>query len=677
MIVNRLSQETSPYLLQHQHNPVHWYPWSEEAFADAKRLDRPILLSIGYAACHWCHVMAHESFEDQATARLLNDGFVSIKLDREERPDIDRIYMQALQALGEQGGWPLTMFLTPDREPFWGGTYFPPEPRYGRPSFTQVLIQISRIWQHERHKISQNTQAIMTALRQMPAGAQDRIPTAMELSAQTQTILRAIDMQAGGIKGAPKFPQAPVFSFLWEAHLRSHEPLSAEALTTTLQAMSQGGIYDHLGGGLARYATDAQWLVPHFEKMLYDNAQFVGMLARAFLRQANPLYRQRAEETVAFMLEDMRSSEGCFTTSFDADSEGEEGKYYVWTEAEIRSALDSDTADLFCAAYDVTPRGNWEGKTILNRSSHPALSDAATEVRLAAARQILLAIRRKREPPAHDDKVLTDWNGIAIAALAEAAFAFRQPAWLNAAAQAFDRLLALMWRDGQLFHSHRAGRTQHLAMSDDYAALIHAGLTLHGLTARARLLDAAQSLVKSFEISHWDEAGGFFQTAKTGADVPVRLKTADDDVMPSANALMVGSYGRLYHSTGEQGHMDRARSVISAFSASAMRNPFSAPALLKAVYQHTDPLQLVLVSDTNAAASPLLARAVAVTGLDCAILMIRADQPLPPSHPAAGKQSIDGRATLYICRGQTCASPATTTEEVDAALDLLGLKIPG
>ena len=351
---NRLSLETSPYLLQHKDNPVHWMGWSEQALQEAKDRDQPILLSVGYAACHWCHVMAHESFEDPVTAGLMNQNFINIKVDREERPDIDRIYMAALHSLGEQGGWPLTMFLTPDALPFWGGTYFPPETKYGRPSFRHVLTEISRIWQQERSKVTHNAEAISAALQQPRYEASPNQLSTTEIYQAADVIINATDPHYGGLKGAPKFPQAPIFTFLWEVYLRSRNEKARDAVLTTLTQISNGGIYDHLAGGIARYSTDHKWLAPHFEKMLYDNAQYVSLLTRAWLKTENPLYATRIEHTIEFVLREMTGESGCFTSSYDADSEGEEGKYYVWSQAEIEKLLAPDEFEIFQAAYDVT-----------------------------------------------------------------------------------------------------------------------------------------------------------------------------------------------------------------------------------------------------------------------------------------------------------------------------------
>src|SRR5262245_38777490 len=436
---NRLGRETSPYLLQHQENPVHWWAWGPEALAEAKRTGKPILLSVGYAACHWCHVMAHESFEDDETARVMNDLFVNIKVDREERPDVDAIYMAALHELGEHGGWPLTMFLTSDAEPFWGGTYFPKEARYGRPAFVAVLKEIARVYREEQGKVRQNADALKGRLApKFDESGPDAIPGDAALADLARRLLQLVDPTHGGIRGAPKFPQAQFFNFLWSAGLRYGLPNPLEAVELTLTHIAQGGIYDHLGGGFARYSVDERWLVPHFEKMLYDNALLLELMTDVWRETKLPLLEMRARETVEWLLREMVTKEGGFASSLDADSEGEEGKFYVWSIAEIEDVLGPEDAKIFAEVYDVTPEGNFEGHSILNRINSLERTDEATGARLTLMREKLLARRASRVRPGFDDKLLADWNGLAIAALAKAADAFDRPDWLAAAERAFD-----------------------------------------------------------------------------------------------------------------------------------------------------------------------------------------------------------------------------------------------
>ncbi|MFQ5959315.1 MAG: thioredoxin domain-containing protein, partial [Alphaproteobacteria bacterium] len=407
---NRLGGETSPYLLQHRDNPVHWQPWDERAFAEAKRHDKPVLLSIGYAACHWCHVMAHESFEDAQTAALMNELFVNIKVDREERPDLDAIYQTALALLGQHGGWPLTMFLTPEGEPFWGGTYFPPSGRYGRPGFQDVLRAVHKVYTSEPEKVEKNRAALVEALQALSRKeAGGAIPLALG-DQVAELLLQEVDPVWGGIGGAPKFPQTMVLELLWRAYKRGAGAAMRDAVLLSARRICEGGIYDHLGGGFARYAVDERWLVPHFEKMLYDNALILELLAHLWQETGDALFKNRTEETVAWVLREMAAPDGGFASAYDADSEGEEGRFYTWSADEIDRLLGPDAA-AFKAVYDVGAQGNWEGRNILHRNAAPA--DAAIdEAQLAAMRAVLFRARAERVPPACDDKVLADWNGL-------------------------------------------------------------------------------------------------------------------------------------------------------------------------------------------------------------------------------------------------------------------------
>jgi uncharacterized protein len=671
---NRLSLETSPYLLQHKDNPVHWMGWSEQALQEARDRDQPILLSVGYAACHWCHVMAHESFEDPVTADLMNQNFINIKVDREERPDIDRIYMAALHSLGEQGGWPLTMFLTPDALPFWGGTYFPPETKYGRPGFRHVLTEISRIWQQERYKVTQNAEAISAALQQPRYAASPTQLSTAEIYQAAEVIISATDPQYGGLKGAPKFPQSPVFSFLWEAFLRTRNERARDAVLTTLTQISNGGIYDHLAGGIARYSTDHKWLAPHFEKMLYDNAQYVTLLTRAWLKTEDPLYATRIEHTIEFVLREMTNENGCFTSSYDADSEGEEGKYYVWSQAEIKKLLAPNEFEIFQAAYDVTESGNWERHTILNRTHDKTPDTPENEKVLASARAKLWNVRSKRIPPQHDDKILADWNGLFISALAEASLVFGNKAWASAATKAFSENLNLFWKDNRLLHSHRAGSTRHEGTADDYANLITATLALHALTGGLQYIAKAQELTAALEDNHLDTVeGGFYHASQKQTQLPIKSRTVEDDATPNANSVMIRNYIGLYYLTGNDKFRIKAEEVTEAFSSTARSNPFATPGLLKNALLLQDTIQLVLTNDTNPAKSEMLLLALKHTGMDATIHVTGANSNLPENHPAYGKTIINDTPTLYICRGMTCANPATNPAETLSALHLLGI----
>lgn len=668
---NLLGRETSPYLLQHAHNPVHWRPWGEAAFAEAKARDVPILLSVGYAACHWCHVMAHESFEDAATAAVMNELFVSVKVDREERPDVDQIYMNALHLMGEQGGWPLTMFLTPDGQPFWGGTYFPVESRYGRPGFKDLLRGISAAWKEKRDQVTQNVTTLREALQARETSSPGGLVDAPVLDRIAHHFAGMFDGIHGGLRGAPKFPQPSILELLWRAYVRSKRKPEAAALRNavivTLDRMSQGGIYDHLGGGFARYSTDAMWLVPHFEKMLYDNAQLIEVLTLVWQETKSPLYEARVAETIEWLKREMMAEGGAFAATLDADSEGEEGKFYVWTEAEIDRLLGAE-ARAFKDAYDVRPDGNWEGHTILNRSKTMLLGDAAHEAQLAKARQILFEARAKRVPPGRDDKVLADWNGLMIAAVARAGFVFGRADWIALAAQAFTGILTHVRapegeRDaGRLRHSFRQGRAQHVAMLDDYANMARAAVALYEVTGAGHYLERAEQLVAEVDRWYWDSAGGgYFFTASDASTLITRTKTAHDAATPSGNGVMAETLARLYMLTGKTAYRDRAEAVIRAFSGELNQNFFPLATLLNAADFLANPLQIATVGRIADAATEGLLRAIATTTSlpNLVLQIVPPGADLPSNHPAHGKGALGGKPTVYICEGPVCSPPLT------------------
>jgi len=661
MAENRLRDETSPYLLQHKDNPVDWQPWGAEALAAAKAQDKPILLSVGYAACHWCHVMAHESFENPEIAALMNERFVNIKVDREERPDIDAIYMNALALMGEHGGWPLTMFLTPDGEPFWGGTYFPPEPRWGRPSFPQVLTSIAAAYRDKREDIAKNVAALREGLQRLgrPERGGDIAPDLFDRVAER--LLREVDPLNGGIGTAPKFPQCGIFELLWRAWKRTRQPPYRDAVLRTLTTISQGGIYDHLGGGYARYATDARWLVPHFEKMLYDNAELISLLALVWQETRDPLYAQRAAETVGWLEREMTHPQGGFYSSLDADSEHEEGKFYVWSEAEIDAVL-GERAALFKRFYDVTSGGNWEGHNILNRLAHPGLADAATESELARCRDLLLQARAARVRPGLDDKILADWNGLMIAALAEAGLTFERPGWVGLAERAFAFVRGKMaGPDGRLRHSWREGEARHPASVDDYANLCRAALALHEATFDPAYLEQARSWVAVLDRHHRDAAGGgYFFAADDTQDLIARVKTAADAAVPSGNGTMVGVLTRLALLTGENEYRRCAEAVIEAFSGELGRNFFPLATLINNAELAAKPVQIVLVGRRGDPGFAALRRAVYEVSLpNRIVLAVAPDEALPPAHPAFGKGLVGGRPAAYVCEGPVCSLPLT------------------
>ena len=670
MSENLLGAESSPYLLQHQNNPVHWRPWGAEALAEAKTADKPILLSVGYSACHWCHVMAHESFEDGETAALMNELFVNIKVDREERPDLDTIYQRALALMGQQGGWPLTMFLTPDGEPFWGGTYFPLEPRFGRPGFKEVLRLIEQTYRGDHDKVDKNRTSLVEALRGLAESKPGEALTDAQTENMARALLREVDGRHGGIGGAPKFPQCGMLELLWRSYRRTGSRLMKTAVVLTMERMAQGGIYDHLGGGFARYSTDERWLAPHFEKMLYDNAQLLDLLCHVWQDTGEPLFAARAAETVGWTLREMRTGEGAFASALDADSEGEEGKFYVWDEAEIDAALGADSA-FFKAVYDVTAGGNWEGKTILNRLSAPQTDEAIDEARLARLRTVLFEIRAPRPRPGWDDKVLADWNALMIAALANASMVFGEPEWLAAARVAFDYVAGDMAQGARLRHSARHGRSKEVEFLDDYAEMARAALMLAEVTGEDAYLERARGWVSILDAHYWDDAGGGYFYVPDDAEIGItRTKTAHDAATPAGNGTMVGVLARLYFLTGEAAYRERAEALVKAFSGELERNFAPLATLANGSELLRRAVQIVVVGARQAAETGALLDAVFATSLPNRVLsVLEPGAALPAGHPAADKGLHEGRATAYVCVGPVCSLPLTEAAGLRAALD--------
>jgi uncharacterized protein YyaL (SSP411 family) len=668
MLRNILDQETSPYLLQHKDNPVFWQPWGAAALDLAQELGRPILLSVGYAACHWCHVMAHESFENPDIAALMNELFINVKVDREERPDIDALYMMALGLMNQPGGWPLTLFLTPRGAPFWGGTYFPPVSGYGRPGFADVLRQVHKAYHAERDNVARNAAAITTALNAQGARPGDLPGDLLESAASD--LLALVDKTHGGLQGAPKFPQPASFELLWRAFLRSGKAALAEAVELTLSRMAQGGIYDHLGGGFARYAVDHLWLVPHFEKMLYDNAQLIELMTLVWQHNRSPLLKTRVYESVRWLFAEMTAEGGAFAASLDADSDGEEGKFYVWSEAEIDAVL-GENAAFFKKIYGVTSHGNWEGKNILTRMDSPALLEPDQEAALLEARAALLEARARRVRPGWDDKILADWNGLTIAALANAGAAFGEPDWIAAAARAFRFIATAMTSpDGRLLHSYRAGRARHSALLDDYANLCHAALCLHDVTGDKTYIDQCLAWARLVE-RHYGDApnGGFYFTADDAEGLIARSQTPHDQPTPSGNGVMVGVCGRLAALTGDAHWRGLAERALRAFAEPLTRHAIHCAGLVNGLDTLTNLVHIVLIGDREKADCQAFLAEIFRRSLPARLIeVIPPDAALPPGHPAAEKHQYEGRLTAYVCCGQSCSAPVTDLADFSALL---------
>jgi uncharacterized protein len=654
--MNRLAAETSPYLRQHADNPVDWYAWGDEAFAAARAADRPILLSVGYSACHWCHVMAHESFEDPEVAALMNDLFVNVKVDREERPDVDAVYMEAVQATTGQGGWPMTVFLTPDGRPFFGGTYFPKETRHGMISFPDLCRRVDELWRTRRSDVDQQAGQLTGALgRTALLEPGDDLPGADTLAAAERQLVDQHDPAGGGFGGAPKFPQAMSLDLLVRLLARGGAggaPADAvrAVVETSLDAMASGGIDDHLGGGFARYSVDDRWLVPHFEKMLYDQALLTRAYLHAWQVTGHGRYRRVVEETVGYVLRDLRHPDGGFYSAEDADSEGEEGLFYVWTPDQVIAALDGDAdlADEVMAFYGVTPEGNFEGRTILNRVRHRGDLDRPPQVE--DARRRLFEARERRVRPGRDDKVLTEWNGLMLAALAEAAAATGRDDWLDAAVTTGEFLLGSLRRDdGRWLRSWQAdGGARHLAVAADLAALVDAFTRLAEATGEARWVAEAATTADALLDLFWDPArGGLFTTGTDAEQLVARDKDLMDNATPSANSLAAVALVRLAALTGEARYRHHADQILRLAGPVAARHPLAFGHLLAAVDLAVHGVDEVVVAGDRSDLVGLVQRAY----LPGAVLAWgeRYDSPL-----WAGRD--DGRA--YVCRGYTCQLPA-------------------
>jgi uncharacterized protein YyaL (SSP411 family) len=662
---NRLARETSPYLLQHQHNPVDWWPWGTDALAEAKRTNKPILLSVGYAACHWCHVMAHESFEDDATATVMNELFVNIKVDREERPDIDQIYMSALHLLGEHGGWPLTMFLTPAGEPFWGGTYFPKTSRYGKPAFVDLLREVERVFRQEPQSVQQNSSALMARLAEKARPKGRVVIAAPELNRAANQIAGMIDPLHGGMRGAPKFPQPMMLEYLWRAGQRLNDRRYFGAVELSLARMCEGGIYDHLGGGFSRYSVDERWLTPHFEKMLYDNAQLLELLALAWQRSANDLFRIRARETVQWLSREMTTEQGAFSASLDADSEGEEGKFYVWSLTEIEQVLGPDDASLFAKHYDVTSEGNFEGHNILNRLKHLPRS-MEDEQRLAPMREKLLEARTKRVRPGLDDKVLADWNGLMIAGLVNAGIIFDEPTWIEMAARAFLCADGHMGHGDRLGHSWRAGKLVVPGLASDHAAMIRGALALYEATGEHGYLERALAWQATLDRHYANpDNGGYFLTADDAEGLVVRPNATTDDATPNPNALAAQNLIRLAALTGQHAWRDKADRLFDGIVATAGENLFAHLALLNALDLRLRAAEVVVTGE-GARAGELLVAARKLPYLDRIVL--KASSALTASHPAQEKIKATTEAAAFVCVGETCSLPVTRPDAIAEAV---------
>lgn len=679
---NRLVFEKSPYLLQHAKNPVNWYPWRDEAFEKARKEDKPIFLSIGYSTCHWCHVMEHESFEDPAVAKLMNQVFVSIKVDREERPDIDNIYMTVCQMMTDAGGWPLTIIMTPDKQPFFAGTYIPKDDRYGRLGMMTLIPQIQEIWSTRRQQVLNAAQQIIAELQHPRISSQgDELDKSILETAYAE-LGRRFDSHYGGFGSAPKFPSPHNLLFLLRYWQRTGEEHALEMVERTLQAMRRGGVYDHVGFGFHRYSTDRQWLVPHFEKMLYDQAMLAMAYNEAYQATNKSAYAQTAREIFAYVLRDMTDQRGGFYSAEDADSEGKEGKFYVWTTDEIRQILGDEEAGLVIKAFNLSDRGNFreEGTAELSGTNilhlQRPLSDDAVELgisedelyqRLESARQKLFAVRKRRIHPSKDDKILVDWNGLMIAALAKGAQVLNEPDYANAAKRAADFILRHMTGpDGRLSHRYRDGEAAVSAYVDDYTFLIWGLLELYEATFEVRYLELALDFTKDLLTFFWDrENGGLFFTAEDGEDLIARQKEIYDGAIPCGNAVAALNLLRLSRITAKSEFEDKAWQITKTFADQVKQIPSAHTQLLSALNFGFGPaFEIVIVGKSSSEDTQAMVHAVRRQfSPNKVLLFVPSETPSPAITRIAEftkyQTSMDGKATAYICRNHVCSAPTT------------------
>ncbi len=689
---NRLADETSPYLLQHAHNPVNWYPWGDEALEKAKAEDKPIFLSIGYSACHWCHVMERESFEDEAIAAILNEHFVSIKVDREERPDLDDIYMSAVQMMTGSGGWPMTVFMTPDRKPFFGGTYFPPEDRQGRPGFPTLLKALEKEWRTNRAKIDDSAEQLTAMIQKNFAMTADETGavSASVLDSGVQQLAASFDEQFGGFGEAPKFPSSPSVALLLRQHARTGDKKALEMATLTLDKMYFGGMYDHLGGGFHRYSTDDVWLVPHFEKMLYDNGQLSEVYLDAYQATGIDRYKHVAEDIFRYQLRDMHSEGGAFYSTEDADSEGEEGKFYIWSKAELIGALGAEDGELFCAYYNVKAVGNFQSHepyhanlNILHMTKpHEdiakdlGMDSDALEARIAPMRDKLLEIRSKRVRPGLDDKILTSWNGLMISAFAKGYQVVGDERYKDAAEGAAQFVLDEMVVDGTLMRTHRGGRSKLPAYLDDYAFMAVALIDLYEATFDVKWLLHARELTEQMNEKFWDtDKGGFFYTGDDHRNLIARTKPTYDGAEPAGNSVAAEALLRLAKLVDEPAYYDMADKMITMTKSNLERAPRGFLYMLGAVDFYLHPPKEIAIAGNVDQASELLAALHKEYIPNKVLALIDPDagdiDALVEHVPLlAGKSLVDGKAAAYVCKDFACKRPVTAVNDFLDVLEI-------
>ena len=674
---NALINETSPYLLQHAHNPVNWYAWGDEALEKARAENKPILLSIGYSACHWCHVMEHESFENEEIARLMNENFINIKVDREERPDLDQIYMTAVQMMTGQGGWPMTMFLTPEGVPFYGGTYFPPDDRYNMPGFPRVLLSVAQAYRSQPDQVANTATSMLGELRRIGLAEESRdLLTPEILESAYRRIAKNYDEVNGGFGGAPKFPPAMTLEFFLHTYYRTRSEDALEMVKHTARKMAEGGMYDQLGGGFHRYSVDAKWLVPHFEKMLYDNALLSRLYLHIYQITKDESARRIAEQTLDYVVREMTDARGGFYSSQDADSEGEEGKFFVWSRDEVNSALGDRDASVFCDYYDITDGGNFEGRNILRVNAsldevarkHDITVDRARQL-IEAGRQKLFEIRERRVKPGRDEKILTAWNGLMLASFAEASAILDRADYREIARSNARFLLTDLQRDGLLLRTYKDGQAKLNGYLEDYASLIDGLISLYEATGELEWIEGANMLTNKMIDQFWDdESGGFFFTGQTHEQLIVRTKEWLDNATPSGNSLAAFALLRLSALIANDECRRRATTVLRLSTDQMRRYPSAFGFALTALdFYLSSPLEIVIVGNHGDARFEELARGLWQDYIPnrviatCREQFDRAADLIPLFR---GRNTVDRQPTAYVCQAQTCQTPAYSEEEI-------------
>ena len=663
--MNKLEKETSPYLLEHKKNPVEWYAWNNISLKKAKKENKAILLSIGYSACHWCHVMARESFEDKKTASLMNKNFINIKVDREERPDLDNIYQNALQIFGEQGGWPLTMFLTPDLEPFWGGTYFPPVEKFGRPAFSTVLKTISNVFANEKNKIKKSTELIKKGIYEscinIPTNNLDE-----KLYRQVSiSLIDLIDEKNGGIKGAPKFPNVPIFENILrycKSNITKEKNIDFK-IYNTLEKICLGGIYDHIGGGFARYSTDELWLVPHFEKMLYDNAQLIEILIYGYQYFKEPTFKIRIFDTINWVLREMKTNEGGFASAIDADSEGEEGKYYVWNKKEIEKNL-GNSSESFCKTFNITEEGNWENKNILFLKKKRNINQTKKDRKLL---NILLKKRKKRIFPNIDNKILTDCNGLIINALAKAGWIFNKKEWLGEAKKSYSFLFNNLIKDGELYHSWKDQKVKTYATIDDYANFLRCSITLYETTSEKKYLNNAIKFSDKILNDFKDKKnGGYFINSKKTNDVFIKLKSIYSTSTPSGISIIIESFAKLFFLTNKEIYFNEADQALKSVSGNISKNFFNSASLINSYDLLKNGAHVIVIKKNETE----ILNSIKKKFLPNLIYQeIKDIKNLPQKSLILKKKILKNKTTIFICYKQTCSKGITTLKELNKILN--------